>query len=784
LIHLHVRCKSYPFVIALGIEAIFVFYLLVAHRGVLGHDAFQYFGLQYYFLNNAVTAGETAQWMPLMTYGTVSNWWYSVQSSMLQGALLASPVNPVLSGWNFLVIYYLGILFDLTVLLLGVWLLGRRYYASNLTILFVCISVLGSAVWFTQPWHNLRFYFALPLIFQFIHELLEKGKWRYFVLPGNLFAIQCIGSLPYYMPLTSLIICLYTLLYILFFWNTAKEQIARLVTNWSRALLPAVLVAISLYAVFTVLTNGTDLIANYNVGRLPDGSVTLDTFLHYGTNSNLRWFELLSRVSPSLDYSVYFGYLALAFAALALLLNRTRALLLIAIMAAVVLLIANSTPVAAVFYYIWPMMEYFRHLNLASTIARLFLCFLAGFGFEQILLAPTKEHRVKVRIAIFGMAQFALMLFIFSLSYERAFVWIGSSVVGSLHNDAAVFKEAYLLGELTIAALWCLGASVFFLAVATGRFTGKALAIAAILFQTGDIYSFKLGLSRLRTVALTAQQYDINKFQQMPYSARRLPVDYDSHPRAKFVPQLQIRLGADYWTADSYLFVDPPANKGRADHWLWSFDDFLRAYSGEELRDTRHKPRAFRVYDSFLFPGGANGASVVAGVSEDKIQFFSQVHEVSSDREIARLLASGFSNGDAVLLSGAAGEAALTPASNDRLRLAYDVLQYDANNIRIRVQGVDAGTWLYYADSWHPSWHATVNGKEVPVRKANLAYKAVPLSSGENVVHFRFHSAWLWLSMSFLNWNSVFWVLFVPGFAVWAMCSAKRPDVLPERAKE
>ena len=750
--------------IVLALETVFIAFLIVSHLGVIGHDAFQYFSLQYDFLNNAVNSGETAQWMPLMTHGTVSNWWYAVQASMFQSALLAlGPLNRILAGWNFLPIYYLGILFDETVLLLGVWLLGRRYFASNLTVLFVCISAVGSATWFTQPWHNLHFYYALPLIFHFIHELFETGRWRYLLLAGNLFAVQCCGNLPYYIPLLSLIICLYTLLYIFFFWSSAKQQLRVLLASWWRSIPALGLVALSLYAVYTVLYSGTDLIANYNVGRLPDGSVTIDDFLNYGTNSNLRWFELLSRVSPSLDYSVYFGYLALTFAALALLVKRTRFLLLIASTTLVVLLIANATPVATLFYYLWPTMRFFRHLSLASTIVRLMLCFVAGFGFEQILLAPATEHRIKLRIAILAMAEFALMLCIFSMSYETAFNWIGSSVLGTLHNDRAVFGESYLLSHLAQGALWCVGAGAIFIAVSSKRFSVRTLAIVAIAFQTADIYSFKLDLSRIRTTPLTPQEYEISTLQEMPYSARRVPVDYDRDPRAKYVPQNHYASGTFYWTADSYLFTDPPANGGRADHWLWPFDDFLRAFAGEDLRDAKHKPRAFRVYDSFLFPDHV-GAMKAGGVTEDKIQFFSQAHKISSDREIARLLASN-SASDVLLLSDSSGEQTLTGQNYERLRLTYNVRQFDSNNIRIHVVGAESGNWLYYADAWHPAWHVSVNGKEVPVTKANLAYKAVQLAAGENIVHFRFRSEPFRMSTTFLNWNALIWVLLVPCLA-------------------
>jgi len=80
--------RLYPFLIVLAIEFFFMLYLVVGHRGVIGHDTFAYFSLQYYFLNNAANSGETVQWMPLITHGFVSNWWYAPQAGILQRALL------------------------------------------------------------------------------------------------------------------------------------------------------------------------------------------------------------------------------------------------------------------------------------------------------------------------------------------------------------------------------------------------------------------------------------------------------------------------------------------------------------------------------------------------------------------------------------------------------------------------------------------------------------------------------------------------------------------------
>jgi hypothetical protein len=208
------------------------------------------------------------------------------------------------------------------------------------------------------------------------------------------------------------------------------------------------------------------------------------------------------------------------------------------------------------------------------------------------------------------------------------------------------------------------------------------------------------------------------------------------------------------------MFTDPPANIGRADHWLLSLDDFLRTFSGDPIRDLEHKPRVFRSRESLQFPFEQPNALKLAGVTEDKIQFFSEAHFVETDQKISEIMASKNFNGDIMLLSGPnPGGTAPRLAENERIQREYEVTQYDANNIRIVVKGAALGEWLYYADSWHPFWSVTVNGKESELFKAELAYKAVALEAGGNSVHFRFHSAKLGFFMGFLNWTAFVWIV-------------------------
>jgi len=71
------------------------------------------------------------------------------------------------------------------------------------------------------------------------------------------------------------------------------------------------------------------------------------------------------------------------------------------------------------------------------------------------------------------------------------------------------------------------------------------------------------------------------------------------------------------------------------------------------------------------------------------------------------------------------GRISVTTFTNNRVGLEAEVTR-------------PGGAWLYYADSYHPGWRAFVNGKEVRIAEANLAFKAIRLEEGKNVVEFKF----------------------------------------------
>ncbi len=66
------------------------------------------------------------------------------------------------------------------------------------------------------------------------------------------------------------------------------------------------------------------------------------------------------------------------------------------------------------------------------------------------------------------------------------------------------------------------------------------------------------------------------------------------------------------------------------------------------------------------------------------------------------------------------------------------ILRYDNTLVDIEAQAPAHGGFLVLNDVWQDWQHAYVDGVEVPVLKANLMFRAVPLSPGPHRVRFRF----------------------------------------------
>ena len=772
------------FLSIVGLEAAHTATAILLHRVPGGHDGFQYFTLQYFYLNNAIQAHEVAQWIPFMTQGTIGSLWYGIQGSFLQAVLLQLPA--LLSGADLLAVYHLAMFVDEMILLTGTWLLARRFFDAP-TVFFVSTSVVASCVWLDQPYWNFRLYYAIPLVIALGHRFLDTGRWRWVFLAVNLLALQTIGNLPYLIPVTSFVVFAYFAFYTASNRAFVLQRFRSL--EWGAGAFAAVAGgALCFAAAYECVTLGTEELVGYNWGRNPDRTTNLSFFLSFGGFTDLgKWRDVVLRISPAMDNTLYAGMLLspLLLSGLAVVDRRRIHLVLTA---GLLLLFTLSTPISRLVYYAWPGMWYFRHIGLVSSLVKVLLCFVAGLGFELLFASQSVSRRSTARtVAVLGAGVLAIgAWWAVSTSSSAADVdrYASGITVADVVQPPYMFDPDELARRLRSATKWAVAGAVIVgfvpLALTYRRFTPRRVRQAALWVVLGfvaiDLYQFKFAYLFDRSDAISTEHFHAVRPSPMPFPRRRLldlhQARAEGHTRLvatiAFNRLLQRRLngerpnGAQYWTNNAFWFTDEVNSTLQADSWLAPLDRLARM---------------FRVGQGVDFPLEHSTAARLAGLRADKIRFFGHAYLVDTETELASVLTDSSYKGDLLFVSPQVNARQSTSAAlwrsqaplsaDDSRHLQYQVERFDANNLVVRVFNPEpTPAWMFYSDVWHPWWHATVNGTPVPVYRANVAYKAVQIEPGENAVHFRFNSRFLSVLTAVGAANAGLWLIAVGAMMV------------------
>jgi len=794
------KTQARIFFLILTLIEIFVAVALILERRISrGNDTLEYFMLQYYFLNNAVTAGEIPQWIPFLTHGAIATWSSAAQAGLLQNVLLL--IAPVARFFPFLTLFHVGLFLDKCLLLTGVWLLARRFFRSVWTLVFITSAVTGTCLWADSPWLDFHFYFAIPWILHLMHLFLETRQWRYAAAAGNLLALQLLSNLIYIAPMSSLVVFVYFAFYFLCS-STGRTEFKSIRWGW-RTAAAILFVILCVACAYGTLQLGTDAIAIAAEGRRADGSVPLDIFLHYGGYTGFsKWLELCMRFSLA-DFSLYSGLLILPLALLGLAAGtRERTLHFFPLFLAF-FFFSSGFVVAHAFYYGWPMMKYYRHIAHVVYFGKIFLCFAAGIGFEALWLwrvraaageVPIRSLTAGCWLAGFFLIAVAVSLWMIAGSPERITWLFGQLASYELLNDAA--RVAVRLREAALLAGLMGGMLLLFLMPKLKNY-GWVLAGGLLALHAADVYGYGLSELQVRTRTLTEEQADLSRFQQVPYAVRRELFFWKDNPRAfllfpEFAQTIKTRMaeyqaavndnersfrmhrlmghslsgyGAEFWYYNVFCFRDQLGTSFRTDSWMQPFDQFTRACWGQAL-DSKESLHAMS-YGSYMRPVPLPGCQRIAGLTADKIQIFTEAYAIPEAGRMAALIGNPAYRGDALAIAAEPDPAnalvrwiGTEPLDqNRRLEVTSKILRYDANHLELEVNLKDHPmAWLVYSDVWHPSWHAAINGQAVPVYQANLTYKAVLIRTGLNRVHFFFRSR----VMSFLHvWaglNSFVWL--------------------------
>jgi len=745
------RQERVLFLLLLGFEVLHLFFLILSRRLPLGHDGFFYFYMQYFFLNDVAINKEIPLWIPYVSHGISASWFYIIQGVFGPLAEVFLLTGRLFSSVNFLDIFHYGIFVDRLLLLTGVWLLSQRYFTSAFTRFFVASCVMASTVTMTTFYFTLHLYFAIPLMLYFGHAFLDTRRWRYFFLACNLFMIQMIGNIAYFIPVISLTAFLYFLFYAL---DQPLEFLGKIKNlRWgisSAAGITGGLLSLGILGAL-LLASKDPAWLNPGYGRNSDGTASLNIFLTYAGNMDFhKWLELLLRLSPSLDFTVYMGFLALPLVLFGILYSQNRNRYPILLTALILLFFSMGTWVSVFFYYTWPMMKFYRHLGLMVPLIKLFLLFLAGFGFERILVQrDTWQGTRKISYACLVSGALLVMVSIILIHISAHGQEASRTIVNFMTVDTSQTPStfdphtvSYRLKEASCYALLT-GLFFIFLPLISFKKSAAAIILGVLIVNTADIYGYYCTEINERSFALNKDKYKITAFSPMPYTYRRL---VDAPNPREIIISSPIKFLSLYSTTNAFLFQDALATRFRTLGHLKPLYDMMSAFGPRMVENP-----------AFL---------KIAGSSADKIQFFKQACFDGDDKQLASYLGSPKYKGNLLFVSGKQTNSTLPCSTqidlsaNDRIKATYQIVKFTPNILELSVNVPSSKPiWMMYADVWHQGWKAQINGQAVPILKADMAYKTVLLAPGKNTVTFAFTAPGMIFLEHVIAVNALGWLI-------------------------
>jgi hypothetical protein len=425
---------------------------------------------------------------------------------------------------------------------------------------------------------------------------------------------------------------------------------------------------------------------------------------------------------------------------------------------------------------------------------------LAGLGADFIANVPSRRlERVSSYGAVVGLAILLATAAVRLLS----FLSVKLTFVSASARFAALLTMAWLL-------LLCRGKAEF-----RSRGTGPMIKLThrlnvsslvfwqtlVIAFIAADLIFFGYALNpttepRLYELSITSgdflkredKDYRIFTFPGSDYNLKfkkylllrdfgPSDVDWLMGLRETLIPNLAI--GEGLFSASNF---DPLA-VGHYDRLMQEIDKGLPRWIDRDLGRTVDEARlsvALRllslmnvkyILDDGEIPGVnlifADGVRIYRnGDALPRAYIVSHARVISDDEELlAELLSQTFDPRRTVLLRPASSR---EPFSHPLIPYPLSLIplppEYSPNAVKIEVV-LDRDGYLILSDTYYPGWRAYVDGEEREVLRANYAFRAVPLESGQHAVLFKYDplSFKVGFAISLATWGAIILGLAVPG---------------------
>ncbi len=714
------------------------------------HDTVQTFQGFHYFYSHFLLEGELPRWYSVGTFGTPSGFWQLVYLTPASYACML--VGRILHVESALPLFKLSLIIEQLILLVGIYKLSRLLFRSRASVFLVCVGVLGSAVWYSQIWWSLRIYYMVPLVLYFLASFFIRRQPHHLWLAAITFVISLVGNLMYFGVLWLFMVLVVVILLTWKHWRAWGSLFRLSLANLASFVL--FLGISAAYLMFVMYSfEGVEIGVG---GRDPEtGKTPLLIFLTYGGLVDMPvMFHMLlfgwpihTPWSGHMDNTVYMGLLPLALVGYALVKVRNARFFAFAGAALFVLWLSGAGGFARLMYYM-PGFSLFRHLGLVYPLAKVLLLVCAGFGLDEFLARGEGRHALYAGVAMIILMDlivdrdvasgFRLQVGLPGLNWWESggwllFFWLRMGIYAAL--------GCFLAGPGAVRAIlrrlkWRRGREN------AARPTRRSIAVVAtltcfvidlLLFQAVVAATSPKLLegreSYLYTTDVRSPQFSDRRGKfpkhQRAFDAMRLMKSFQ-HPTAT---NETLYAFADYdrWPFDHPIVLEPMGVHRLILARRGAFEaDHVSTRILDKMGDTKLDPALERVF----------------GYNAPKFRLLANPIFAESVEEAARIIRETKALDTSLVLRGVPPEMQITNGEGDPPEGSGTVRVQSATANQVTVEThvtTDEPTWLVYSDSYHPDWRATVNGEEVPVAEAYLAFKAVPVGKGKSIVRFSFH---------------------------------------------
>jgi len=665
-------------------------------------------------------------------------------------------------GWTFVLHFFAAGM-------LG-WVAGRAFGLRrwSSTVAGLAFMFAGYVVSTLYGGHDGRMFamILIPAVFAAAERALETGEWGWWVAMGLAVALQIFTPHMQVMYFSSLAVSAYVLYRLLWMWRERDEEDRAGV--WGRA---------------AGFTGGFVLAAAAGAVQILPAYDLLDMAVRGGGRSGYAFAsswalppqELSALFLPDLLGSLreYWGsnpfklhteYLGAGTLALALVgVLRPRGDRRVWFLTGAALLgtafaLGDATPVHRIAYELVPLVDRFRAPAMMMGPVSFFTALLAGYGVERILDAreaaagPEGEEAGDpgdgaggddgvpwIWVAVLS-APFLLLALWAALSPDGILRWVGTGWFGGEPPRSPPGGLAGTLGATGWVVLLVWGTTLGLgWGVARGKLRVAALAVICVLL-VGDLW---------RVDARFLDTVDPERVFASDRVVERMQEGLGTGER---VWQIQGGQRPGYGPNELMYWRIPSVTGSQNFRLAWY--DRLVGIEGRSLQGLLRHPNLWPLLDlRYVTVTSAVETPLLRNVLEEgdtrlyevtadlPHAFFPGQVEAVEGLDAALEATRGLRDpaGRAVVEAGEGPPGGAGAARVDAGSGEATVARWTPNEVVLEVGARERGL-LVVSEVWHPSWHAYLDGTEVPVYRVNGAFRGVEVPEGEHRLRFVYRS--------------------------------------------